>query len=150
MAADYDKLVVALEARVTDFERNLKRANSTATKQFRQIEKSAEGMTGRLGAINSIGSKAFTGLGTVALAALAPLMVSAAQLAGDYARAIGEIVDSFRDLENQSTRGLNSQLAELGGQCDLTTVTAEGVCIETLRVWPDVVGEKIQPGRLAA
>ncbi len=33
----------------------------------------------------------------------------------------------------------------VGGQCDLTTVTANGVETVTLRTWHDRVGEKIQP-----
>lgn len=38
----------------------------------------------------------------------------------------------------------------IGGQCDLTSITADGVTVETLRIWPDVVGEKIDPERRAA
>ena len=33
----------------------------------------------------------------------------------------------------------------IGGQCDLTTITQERATIETLRRWPDRVGEKIDP-----
>ncbi|QBK30772.1 hypothetical protein [Roseitalea porphyridii] len=33
----------------------------------------------------------------------------------------------------------------IGGHCDLTTVTADGVEIERLRTWPDQIGEKIEP-----
>ncbi|MBP1856863.1 hypothetical protein [Rhizobium herbae] len=51
-----------------------------------------------------------------ALVDLAPLMVDAARLAGDVAAAISRIVDRMRDLENQSTTGLNTQLSTIGGQ----------------------------------
>lgn len=33
----------------------------------------------------------------------------------------------------------------IGGQCDLTTVTRNGVHTETLRTWPDQIGKKIDP-----
>lgn len=33
----------------------------------------------------------------------------------------------------------------IGGQCDLTIVTEDGVDVKTLRTWPDKVGEKIEP-----
>lgn len=33
----------------------------------------------------------------------------------------------------------------VGGRCDLTTVTARGVVTRTLRVWPDRLGERINP-----
>lgn len=33
----------------------------------------------------------------------------------------------------------------IGGHCDLTTVTADGVAIERLRSWPDEIGQKIEP-----
>lgn len=33
----------------------------------------------------------------------------------------------------------------IGGQCDLTIVTREGVSVETIKTWPDRIGEKIEP-----
>ncbi|MBB6013465.1 hypothetical protein HNR59_002854 [Aquamicrobium lusatiense] len=44
-------------------------------------------------------------------------------------------------------------LYAVGGHVDLTTVRAEGVSVERLRNWPDVVGEKNRPeldGKAAA
>lgn len=38
----------------------------------------------------------------------------------------------------------------IGGQIDLTIVTEHGVTVETLRTWPDVIGDKIEPKRMAA
>lgn len=36
----------------------------------------------------------------------------------------------------------------IGGQADLTTIAPDGVKVETLRRWPDRIGEKITPARL--
>ena len=33
----------------------------------------------------------------------------------------------------------------VGGRCDLATVTADGVKVETLKVWPDRIGRRITP-----
>jgi hypothetical protein len=38
-----------------------------------------------------------------------------------------------------------SELYGIGGQCDLTTITAEGATTRTLRTWPDKIGERIDP-----
>lgn len=48
-----------------------------------------------------------------ALVDLAPLLVDIAGVFADLARWIGEVVDGFRDIENMSTRGLESRLEEL-------------------------------------
>ncbi|MBU4529770.1 MAG: hypothetical protein KUA43_08835 [Hoeflea sp.] len=49
-----------------------------------------------------------------ALIDLAPFLVSTARLAAGLASEFAKVVDSMRNIENQSTRGLNNQLAELG------------------------------------
>jgi len=51
-----------------------------------------------------------------ALVDLAPVMIGAAQLAGDVASAVARIVDSMRDLETRSARGLQQQLTALGAE----------------------------------
>lgn len=39
----------------------------------------------------------------------------------------------------------------IGGQIDLTIVSADGVTVETLRTWPeDIIGSKIEPRQVAA
>ncbi|MGX9574086.1 hypothetical protein [Mesorhizobium sp. f-mel] len=81
MANDSPKLSVDLEARITAFEKQLKRATATADKQFGTIEKRGAAMTSRLDAqLANIGSGIkgnvlgfFTGIGSGALAALAPV-----------------------------------------------------------------------------
>ncbi|WP_275783118.1 hypothetical protein [Pararhizobium gei] len=60
-----------------------------------------------------------------------------------------EMMEHFRSHLGKSVAGW-PQFYGIGGQCDLTTVTAEGAHTETLRTWPDVVGEKINPDRKAA
>ena len=54
---------------------------------------------------------------------LAPTLVQMAQLFADIAGAVGDVVDGFRELENRSTRGLRSRLAEL--QADRNNLVAE-------------------------
>ncbi len=49
-----------------------------------------------------------------ALVDLAPVLIGAANLAGDVASAVRGIVDAMRDLETRSARGLQDQLAALG------------------------------------
>ncbi|MER9702662.1 hypothetical protein NKJ10_00170 [Mesorhizobium sp. M0204] len=81
MANDEERLIVALEARIRDFERNMQRANQTAGKNFGDIEKRAKTMTSRLDAsFATIGNGLkggvagmFTGVGAAATAALAPI-----------------------------------------------------------------------------
>lgn len=81
MANDEERLVVALEARIRDFERNMQRASKTAGKNFSDIEQRAKTMTTRLEtSFARIGSGLkggvagmFTGVGAAATAALAPI-----------------------------------------------------------------------------
>ena len=76
----------------------------------REVLANAEAMNDQL----SIATKVIDAEFSKALVDIAPLLVSAAQLAGNVAAAIGGIVDAMREVENQSTRGLNSSLASLG------------------------------------
>ncbi|MBU2483908.1 MAG: hypothetical protein KKG78_02395 [Alphaproteobacteria bacterium] len=76
----------------------------------REVLANAEAMNDQL----SIATKVIDAEFSKALVDIAPLLVSAAQLAGNVAAAIGGIVDAMREVENQSTRGLNGSLASLG------------------------------------
>lgn len=78
----------------------------------REVLANAEAMNDQL----SIATKVIDAEFAKALVDIAPLLVSAAQLAGDVAAAIGGIVDSMRDVENQSTRKLDNSLAVLGAK----------------------------------
>lgn len=81
MANDEERLIVALEARIRDFERNMQRANQTAARNFGDIEQRAKTMTSRLdSSFAKIGTGLkggvigmFTGVGAAATAALAPI-----------------------------------------------------------------------------
>ncbi len=70
MAGDDPKLVVKLEARVKDFERQLGRATKSAEQNFNKIETRASSMSSKLG---GIGMAAFGGFATGAIASLAPM-----------------------------------------------------------------------------
>jgi hypothetical protein len=48
-----------------------------------------------------------------ALVDLAPIALAAAEAFAEVAKFVSEVVDGFRDLENQSTRGLEKRLVEL-------------------------------------
>jgi hypothetical protein len=49
---------------------------------------------------------------------LAPILLSTAQLFADIARAVADLVDGFRDLENRSSRGLRERLQSLRTERD--------------------------------
>lgn len=111
MAADEERLVVLLEARVRDFERNFARAQQTADKRFKAIEDRAKSSAGRLkaafagiggavsGAAGAIGATA--GIGGLGLAGLfAGAKAAAADLAQIAAEAqkAGVAVEAFQEL----------------------------------------------------
>jgi hypothetical protein len=87
-----EQLVVSLEARIRDFEKQMARASGTATKQFRAIEQRAETMTGRL---KGMGTGAFGGLTKGAIGVLAPLLSATAAINGAKAAVneFGNIAD---------------------------------------------------------
>ncbi|MDQ0347867.1 hypothetical protein [Ancylobacter vacuolatus] len=111
MAADEERLVVLLEARVRDFERNFARAQQTADKRFKAIEDRAKssatrlkaafagiggavsGAAGALGAAAGIGGLGLAGLFAGAKTAAADL----AQIAAEAQKA-GVAVEAFQEL----------------------------------------------------
>lgn len=80
------------------------------------IDRDVIARTEELGDQLDVATKVINAEFSKALVDLAPLMVDAARLAADVAAAISQIVDRMRDLENQSTNGLNTQLSTIGGQ----------------------------------
>jgi hypothetical protein len=67
-----------------------------------------------------------------AMVDLAPVLIATATLAGNVAKAIAAIVDSFRDLENQSTKALTEKQATLmgsegGHRAQLNRLETEGL-----------------------
>jgi len=117
MATDGERLVVMLEARITDFEKNLAKANKTAARNFKQIETSAKTMSTRLESVNALGGKAFSGLSTAAIGVLAPLLSVGAAIGkaksameefgniSDAAAATGLDAEFFQVLAHQSELG---------------------------------------------
>lgn len=111
MATDEERLVVMLEARVRDFERNFARAQQTADKRFKGIEDRAKSSATRLkaafagiggavgGALGAIGATA--GIGGLGLAGLfAGAKAAAADIAeiAAEARKAGVAVEAFQEL----------------------------------------------------
>ena len=111
MSTEEERLVVALEARIKDFERNFQRANRTATSNFDQIERRARQSADRLE--DSMG-KASKGV-NLAMAAmkggLAGLVagISIGALDGIISR-IGGIAKGVANIGNEAKRaGLSSK-----------------------------------------
>lgn len=77
--ANDPKLVVQLEARLNQFERQMKKATQSADRQFRTIEKRAATMSSKL---SGVGALAFGPLRAGAIAALAPVLSVTAALSG--------------------------------------------------------------------
>ena len=67
MADDTEQLVVLLEARIRDFERNMAKANSTAQREFGAIERrgqqSARNLQGIFGGLGTSITDSFKGVG---------------------------------------------------------------------------------------
>ncbi|QCL92894.1 phage tail tape measure protein [Agrobacterium tumefaciens] len=97
MATDYERLAVLLEARVADFEKKIANATRNADRNFKKMEKSAEGMRDRMG-------KAFGSAGTLAKASLAGLFAGVigaggagiVMQLGDIAKGVAEIGDAAK------------------------------------------------------
>lgn len=111
MATDEERLVVLLEARIRDFERNFQRASRTAGTNFRQIERQASNSATRLqNTFAGIGRGMSTAFGAVAGAAgigglgAAGLFAGARTAAADLANLSAEAqraglgVEAFQEL----------------------------------------------------
>lgn len=55
-----------------------------------------------------------------------------------------EIMEAMRQ-KRACLPGSNHSFYGVGGQCDLTTVSTDGVCTKTLRVWHDPIGKPVFP-----
>lgn len=79
--APQDRLIVMLEARVTEFEKRMNRADQTMRRNMRNVESHAERMRKRVDAsLARVGGSAFRGLIMGATAALAPILSVGAAL----------------------------------------------------------------------
>lgn len=104
MAIEYERLAVLLEARVADFERKIAGATRNADRNFKKIEKSAEGMRDKMG-------KAFSTAGTLAKASIGGL------LAGVVGAGAAGIIGQLSEI----TKGV----AEIGDAAKMAGVSAK-------------------------
>ena len=111
MATDGERLVVMLEARITDFEKNLVKANKAAARNFKQIEDSAKTMGTRIessvvGAVSKVnGALGKLGLAGIAGGGLAGLVAGFSEITrgvaeiGDQAARAGLTTKAFQELK---------------------------------------------------
>src|SRR5690554_2704026 len=87
-----------LEARITEFEKRMARADQTANRRMRNVESHAERMRKRVDiSLSRVGSNAFRGLALGATAALAPILSIGAAL-----RTAQSALDDFDKLGNRA------------------------------------------------
>lgn len=102
-ATDEERLVVALEARINDFERNFKKANKTANDNFAQIEKrgkqSAANLEKSFGDLGSSVAGKIEGL-------LKPFMAGGILAAGvgAAATALGEVAKTVAEVDREARK----------------------------------------------
>lgn len=103
MATDTEQLVVLLEARIRDFERNMAKANSTAQREFSAIERRGEQSAKRMqGVMTDMGSSiqnSIAGMGRNLLAGGLAALASEQTI-----RAIGRMVKAVADLADEAQR----------------------------------------------
>src|SRR5689334_11693834 len=122
MANEEERLIVLLEAKIDQFEKNLARANSTANRSFSQIEQRAKKSADNIGAqlakagqsvagmfgSNLLGAAGFTGLGATAIVtSLVKLNSELARIPG-LAREAGISTDRLQSIKFAvNVRGLD-------------------------------------------
>lgn len=103
MATDTEQLVVLLEARIRDFERNMAKASSTAQREFGAIERrgrqSAQKMQGILG---DMGNAIKSSLGSIGGGFLAGGL--AGLISEQTVRQLGQMVKSVADMADEAAR----------------------------------------------
>lgn len=157
MAKETEQLVVSLEARIRDFERNFDRANRTATRNFDQIERRASVAADRMeksmstagrgiGAGLSAVASGIAGLvGGLSIAALGEIVSRVGEIAkgvasiGDAAKMAGLSTKSFQELKfvaEQNRIGVDSLtdgLKELSLRADEFIKTGQGSAAEAFQ-----------------
>ncbi len=145
MATDDERLVVLLEARIRDFEKNLQRASRASGENWRKIEKDAGSSAARLQAIYATAGRGLrtafaTGLGAAGIGGLGAgaLIAGASGAARDIAqisaeaRKAGVGVEAFQELGYAAqgalveTDALTDGLKELQIRADEFVVTGAG------------------------
>ncbi|MBX5149578.1 hypothetical protein HJB78_00975 [Rhizobium lentis] len=110
MATDTERLVIALEARVKDFERNFHRANKTANDNFSQIERRAKQSADRLE--ETFGDAGASIAGKIE-GIFKPLMTGGIIAAGvtAAATALGEVAKSVAEVDREARKaGISSKV----------------------------------------
>jgi len=75
---------------------------------------------------------------------------AAAKLGGKKSnlfKVFGAEVAEYWRRQRVRPRGASQDAFLIGGHCDLTTITPDGVSTRRLRTWPDKIGERIDPYR---
>jgi hypothetical protein len=127
-ASDDAKLVVDLEARIKDFERNFKKANRTANDNWRSIEARGQQATRRVNAnMQSVSSNALKAAGGI--------KAFGASLAGAFAGgfAVGGLAQLPRLI-----RGVVGEVSKIGKVADKVGLTTEA--LQELRYAADLSG----------
>lgn len=147
--ADDARLIVSLEARVNQFERNLARANATAGRQFGSIERRAEQAGGRLDRtaqnmaqrVNAQLGRIGTGLGTIGASFAGGL------IGGGITQTISSIIPAVRG----ATRALSDLNAEakMAG-VDVETFQALGYAARQSNVGVDALTDGLKELQLRA
>ncbi|MFB2553915.1 hypothetical protein [Ensifer soli] len=68
-----------------------------------------------------------------------------------WVRRVGaDLLEIFRSHRGAGADGRAVEWHCVGGHVDLTVIRQDGVTTERLRTWPDTIGERIVPERVAA
>lgn len=139
MATENDRLILSLEARQTQLEREMKRASQMTGREFRKMEKQAATAAARMGSAFkdfSIGLVAGIAGGAGGFLASARAAAQAVAQIGDEAKRAGLNVKAFQELKfvaEQNRLGVDSLvdgLKELNLRADEFVVTGKGSAAE--------------------
>jgi hypothetical protein len=153
-----EQLVVQLEARIRDFERQMIRANRTATANFTAIERRGEKMTAKL---KGLGANAFAGFSKGALGAAAAALSVTAAIQGikgafdkfgaiaDQSAAAGISPEFFQGIAYQSSLAgveIDALAGALAGFAKNAGLAAEGKgkMVSTLKALDPILLRNIQ------
>lgn len=152
MATDEERLVVTLEARVRDFERNFARAQQTSDKRLKSIEDRAKKSASTLAqTFSQLGKNAGAAFGTIGAAAgigslgIAGLVAGARRASAEIAQMAAEAqkagvgVEAFQELGYAAQGalvnidGLTDGLKEMQLRADEYIVTGQGSAAEAFK-----------------
>ena len=136
MATDTERLVVSLEARIRDFERNMDKAAGTASRQFTSIERRGATSARRLETSMSSAARGVNAkLATIGVGAFAKLTAALAPLA--VLGAAGALGKSFLEktiAQEEAVAQLNAVLKSTGGVAGVTSQAAQDLAASLQKV----------------